>query len=127
MRRISSVLLDRGALDIDDHFRRVFQPRGPNVVDLDGHQIVALGDQLPGAPGVAGLAQGEHHGLAAHAEPPIADARIPQAAADIVLHRLQAFLQHGARLHLDQQMRAALEVEAEIDGLVRKPARQVRG
>ena len=119
-------LLDGGALDIDDDFLWIFQPCRAGIVDIDCHQTVPFGDKPPGAVDIPRLPQGKHHGVAAHAEPAIADALVAQAAAHIVLNRLQALLQHGGRLHLDQQVRTALQVKPEIDGLVRYPARKIR-
>ena len=62
--------------------------------------------------------------VALHAQPAIADAGGAQAGADIADHALQPLGEHRRDVDLEQEVGAALQVEAERDGAVRQQARQ---
>ena len=57
--------------------------------------------------------------VAAHDQAGIADARLAQHAAHVVAQVLQHFLAHGLGIDLEQEVRAALQVEAEHDVALR--------
>ena len=61
---------------------------------------------------------------AAPAEPGIADPRVPQQGADIVAGRFQALVDQVLALELEQDVRAALQIEAKRHLTLRKPVRQ---
>ena len=69
------------------------------------------------------VGQREGYRIAADPEAAIADPLRPQRAADLVDQPDQPLLDHRLEIDLEQQMRAALEVEPEIDLLVRQPVR----
>ena len=80
----------------------------------------------PRSPWRAGLvAQHHDHGAAAlHGHVLEADLLLAQLAAHRIGQVGQAFVQHRAQVGFEQEMRAAAQVEAEIDAALLVPARQ---
>ena len=85
---------------------------------------IELAEQLDRLTGTRRIGQRQRRGVAPHAEAAIADPRRPQDRADVVQQRVEPLVDHRPQIDLEQQMRAALQVEAEIDLLVRQPVRQ---
>ncbi len=65
--------------------------------------------------GIDALADADFDAVAAHDQPDIADAGLTQHAAHIVAQRLQHLLAHRLGVDLEQDVRAALQVETEHD------------
>ena len=121
-------LLHRPAAQID-HRLLAEGDRDPAVaavldLDLARHRVgVQVVQQLDGPSGERGIGQRQYHGIALDAEPAIADPLRPQRGARVVEQAVQALGDHRIEIDLEQQMGAALEVEPEIDLLVRQPVR----
>ena len=110
-----------------------------DVTGLGGHVDVALAGGTEDAAerlrqraqffqrqvGVRALADVHLGAVALDDETGIADARLAQHAAHVVEQRLQHLLAHGLGVDLEQDVRAALQVEAEHDVALRpfRPAR----
>src|SRR5690606_18301768 len=67
------------------------------------------------------IADGHHHRIAFDAEPPVADAPVAQLAPHRILYADQPLLHDLRDIHLEQQVRSALQIEAQIDLIVRDP------
>ena len=85
-------------------------------------QLAQLGQRLL-AVGV--VADAHFDAVAAHGQAGIADAGVAQNAAHVIAGRLKLFLAHRVGVDLQQDMRTALQVEAEHDVALRpfRPAR----
>jgi hypothetical protein len=93
-------------------------PPTPKHSRQDRVQLVELG---PGERCLAGLGEGEADHAVLHAEAAIADALAPERQAHLGDEVLEALLDHGVDADLEQQVRAALQIEAEIDLAFRQP------
>ena len=130
-------LIDRLAHPLDD--RRLAQRKPDQAAGLAGNVKAALsggaqdsaerlrqGAQLlERLIGIGTLANADFRAAAAHHQPCIADAGFAQHAAHVVAQRLQHFLANGLCIDLEQDVRAALQIEAEHDVALRpfRPAR----
>ncbi len=117
-------LLDRRAgarLERDGvGLQRDIAARGDGHVDLG----IDLLDEGADIVEPLGLAQREGDAVALGIEPGIADARRAELAAQRIDQRVEALAPDGAHVDLEQQMRAAAQIEAEAHLLLRDPPRQ---
>ena len=84
----------------------------PPLDRLERVQLLDLGQRLVA---LRRVDQRQGDRVALHAEPAIVDPGGAQAGTDVADHALQALLEHGRDVDLEQQIGAALQVEAERD------------
>ena len=94
-------------------------------IALDRHRQFA--DFLHRQVHLLGLANRHGDGIIAFAQIPIADALAAQGGTHGIHQGGQTFLHHDFGLNLQQQMRAALQIQAQVDLFMRQPAGQTLG
>ena len=116
-------LLERGDPGVGRRLLRQRQPRGAVPVDLDRGLRVERFEHAPRPLDVGRVADFESDLAARGAQPAIADPRPAQALAGRVHDALQPLGDHHVQFDLQQQVGAALQVEAEAHLLAGREVR----
>jgi hypothetical protein len=94
----------------------------PDPPDVDGEVGIDLAQRLARIIGAVRLADREDDRIAFHIEPGISNVGVAQRVAHIVDEQVEPLVLRCRDIDLEQQVRAAAQVEPECHLLVRQPA-----
>ena len=118
-----------GDVDLQQAVTRIRQCRLDDRTARDRagrNRLRQAGKRRLGGVNLAGVDDANLYGLPRAGKAGIADLRLAQLGAHIIHGRLQPFLDDVVAIHLQHDVRAALQVETQCDLVFREPGRKLR-